>query len=77
MTVDINELCTLMADEFGVDPDVITTTTTSAMVPEWDSLAHLRLCLAIEQHFGVAIPMDRVGDLDSVAKIGEFLARTD
>lgn len=73
MTVDLHELSTVMAGELAVDAGSITATTTAAQVPEWDSLAHLRLCMALEAHYGVAIPMERVGDLDSVAAIATLL----
>lgn len=40
----------------------------------WDSLGHLRVCLAIEVEFGTRIPMDVVPSLDSIPAIIEFLS---
>jgi acyl carrier protein len=44
-------------------------------VPNWDSLGHLRLILAIETEYGVAIPDEAVVGLVDVQRI-ETLLRT-
>lgn len=44
-----------------------------ASIEFWDSLGHLRICLAVEAEFGTRIPMDIVETLDSVHAIVEFL----
>lgn len=41
----------------------------------WDSLAHLRLLMAIEEEFGVSFSPDEVDELDSVARLGDALER--
>jgi len=43
--------------------------------PTWDSLAHLRLLMAIEEEYGVTFTPEEIADLDSVERIREALDR--
>lgn len=43
--------------------------------PGWDSLAHLRLLMAIEEEYGVSFSPDEITELDSVKGIGDALER--
>ena len=47
---------------------------TPADVELWDSLGHLRVCMALEERYGVQIPMEEVGELQSVPAILKYLA---
>jgi acyl carrier protein len=74
MEVDHAELLTLLERELDLDPGDLTETTTMAETEMWDSLAHLRLCMALEGEYAVTIPMELVGELTSVSAIISFLA---
>ena len=39
--------------------------TVLAALPQWDSLAHLRLVMAVEEEFGISIPAEQVMDMVS------------
>jgi acyl carrier protein len=43
--------------------------------PTWDSLAHLRLLMAVEEEYGVTFSADEISELDSVERIGEAVER--
>jgi acyl carrier protein len=43
--------------------------------PGWDSLAHLRLLMAVEEEFGVSFSPDEIPELDSVQRIGDAVER--
>jgi len=43
--------------------------------PGWDSLAHLRLLMAVEEEFGVSFSPDEIPELDSVRRIGDAVER--
>ncbi|HEV8534276.1 MAG TPA: acyl carrier protein [Candidatus Limnocylindria bacterium] len=43
--------------------------------PGWDSLAHLRLLMAVEEEYGVSFSPDEIADLDSVRRIGNAVER--
>lgn len=42
-------------------------------VAEWDSVAHVTLILALQEKYGVEIPLETAVELNSVAKILEYL----
>jgi len=50
--------------------------TTADDVDGWDSLAHARLILAVEEKYGVTLPADRLFDLDDVGMLYDLLAQT-
>jgi acyl carrier protein len=41
----------------------------------WDSLAHLRLLMAVEEEFDVSFSPDEITELDSVERIAEAIDR--
>ncbi|CAK0757523.1 Carrier domain-containing protein [Azospirillaceae bacterium] len=47
--------------------------TTAADVDGWDSVAHARLMLQIEEDFAVSLPSERLFDLDSVGDLVALL----
>ncbi len=53
--------------------DVITPETTSADVPGWDSLSHSMLLMAIEEQFGVDLPLDRVFEARDVGELAAIV----
>ena len=56
------------------DPTITINLDTSAEdVGGWDSLAHARLILALEQRFSVAFPAERLFDLRSVSELVELI----
>jgi len=64
----IAKLQTLFDDLF-LDPVSLTPTMTAKDVPEWDSLMHISLVVAVEKAFGVRF---RVGEVEATRNVGEF-----
>ena len=56
-------------DEVFLDKVVVTPELTAKDVPEWDSLLHVSLVLAIEQAFGIRF---RVGEVEGAKNVGEL-----
>ena len=56
-------------DEVFLDRVVVTPELTAKDVPEWDSLLHVSLVLAIEQTFGIRF---RVGEVEGAKNVGEL-----
>lgn len=77
MNEQMQELLTLIRSELDLDDDdELTTSSTPDSVENWDSLGHLRICMAIESKFGIRIPMDKVGELTSVQALSSLLPQT-
>ncbi len=56
-------------DDIFVEPVKLTPTLSAKDVPEWDSLTHISLLLAVEKAFGIRF---RVGEVEAVKNVGEF-----
>lgn len=69
MSVNLAEVLDLLAAELDLDSGDIDATSTTESVENWDSLGHLRVCMALEARFAIKIPMEQVSDLTSVRAI--------
>jgi acyl carrier protein len=56
-------------DDLFLEPVHLTPATSAADVPEWDSLTHISLVLAVEKAFALRF---RVGEVENTKNIGEF-----
>ncbi|WP_367849539.1 acyl carrier protein [Rhodoferax sp. WC2427] len=65
------KLTAIFHDVFDDESIKVTPELTADDVDEWDSLAHIRLVLAIEKKFGLKFSAAEVGRLKNV---GEFVA---
>ena len=74
VSVDMDELLDLIGRELDLDEGEITATSTMDEVDGWDSLGHLRVCMAMEARYGLRIPMERVPELRSVPAIVDLVA---
>jgi len=74
MIISETEVVELLERELDLDPGDVQGSSSSDDVEYWDSLGHLRVCMAIEAAFNVKIPMDAVPKLGSVPAILAFLA---
>lgn len=75
MSIDSKDVIDLVAGALDIDPSVLSPQTTSEQVPQWDSLGYLRLLMAIEERFGVRIELEKMSELNSIARIVEYLDR--
>lgn len=64
----------MMAATFHIPVARIPDDATLENVPEWDSLGHIELMLAIEMEFGVQLPTETIIDLVSLDAIEGFLS---
>ncbi len=56
-------------DNLFLEPVALTPTISAKDVPEWDSLTHISLVVAVEKAFAVRF---RVGEVEQTKNIGEF-----
>jgi acyl carrier protein len=60
---------------FDDDDIVITDATTARDIPDWDSLAHVSLIVAVEQEFSVRFASSDVGGLKNVGELRQLIER--
>jgi acyl carrier protein len=58
-----------VCDDVFLDPVTVTPELSAKDVPEWDSLLHITLMLAVEKNFGVRFGM---GEVEATRNLGEF-----
>lgn len=63
----------LMVDVFQIPENDISMDTKQDDLISWDSVGHLNLMLTVEQEFGVALEVEDLSRLTSVAAILEYL----
>ena len=59
----------MVADVLNLPPAQVTRETSPQTVPDWDSVQHLNLVLAVEQEFGVSVEPEQIDKLRSVGDI--------
>lgn len=67
-TEAIDRLQSIFDDVF-LDPVKLTPVLCAKDVPEWDSLTHISLLLAVERAFSIRF---RVGEVEGTNNVGEF-----
>ncbi len=70
MTADFDEV---MRAALGLDQDVDLTAAAYGRTPEWDSIAHLELIMALEDAYGIRIDGADVLDTADYAKLKALL----
>lgn len=63
----------LVAQATGLQPDSVADTASSTSLDAWDSLAHMRLVLALEEQLGRTLTGEEIFALHSVAAVHELL----
>jgi acyl carrier protein len=61
--------------ESVLEVDSISDDDTAQTVPSWDSVRHLNLVLALEEHFGLTFEADEIAELISVRAISEAISK--
>ena len=61
----------VMIDVLDLDELNLTETTTAKDVEGWDSLSHLRLIVAVEQHFGLKFT---TGEIERFKNVGDMVS---
>jgi acyl carrier protein len=73
--MDIEKTCSLIASALQVDASEITPETAFGDLPQWDSMGHMEVMLALESEFGLEIDADTISNLTSVPAIVAHLEK--
>lgn len=63
----------IAADIFSQPADSVTADASPETIETWDSVQHVSLVLAIEEHFGIQIEPEEFEKMNSLGKIAELL----
>jgi len=73
MTKIIELLLPIFRSVFDDDDLVINLSTTAQDVDGWDSLAHIRLIVAIEKYFGLRFSAAEISEVENVGQMAELI----
>ena len=73
MTDTLTRLTDVFRDVFSDDALNLTRETTAADVPEWDSLMHVTLIVAVEKSFGIRFKSSEVSGLKNVGELADLV----
>lgn len=59
----------IISSTLNIDKSVVTESLTMEDIPEWDSMGNIAIITALEESFGIEIPIDDLFELNSVASI--------
>lgn len=62
-----------LATIFGVEPDILGDDASPTTVPNWDSLNHLNMLMALESEFGVRLSADDALEMRNVGAVRRIL----
>lgn len=63
----------LIAEALGVDTDQVTDDLAYGDLPEWDSMGHMNVMMALEERFGVEITTETIANLVNIPAICAYL----
>ena len=69
------ELQPIFQDMFDDDELVVTDETNAAQIEDWDSLAQIRLVVAIEKHFSIKFNFGELQDLNDVGDMIDVIQK--
>lgn len=69
----MKDLCLFIAETLKLEPATVNEASGPLTVSAWDSFQHLHLMMAIEEKYGVEIPVEQVVTLLTVADIAALL----
>ncbi len=67
------QVVTLVTEALQVSAEEITPETAFGDLPQWDSMGHMEIMLALEERFGVEVSAETIGVLTSVPLIVKHL----
>lgn len=73
MDSTLNQLQEIVREVFENDDITLEREITAADVDEWDSFNHVRLMIAIEDHYGISFPTGEVADLRDVGEMVDII----
>jgi acyl carrier protein len=71
----MDEIKYVIADTLQIPVEAVADDSSPASLPQWDSLGHLDLVMALENYFKVKFTLDEIIELQNVAIIRELIQK--
>lgn len=73
----LDKIRNVVAEVLQVSIDEITADLTFGDIPQWDSLGHMEILLALEESFAIAVTAKTISDLISLPLIVEYISKNE
>ena len=73
MTALVHDIQALLIEALHITPEQATPELAFGDLPQWDSMGHMEVMMALEQHYDVEINADTIAALTSVPAICAYL----
>lgn len=73
MSINVEELSALFVEELNIEAALVVDSLEYNTLPEWDSIAHMRLIVAIEDKYDIMIDTDDVIDMSTFKLAGDII----
>ncbi len=70
----LDQLTRIFRDVFDDEELTITTLTSPQNLEGWDSLAHIRIILAIEKEFGINFTAAEISAIESICQVTDLIS---
>jgi len=74
MTDRADQIISVVSEALEVPPDTLSRDSSMDTVLQWDSLAHLNICLLFEERFNLQLDMEEIAQATSVDALLQLLA---
>jgi acyl carrier protein len=68
-------LIALVAEALGVPPGNIAPDASMETLREWDSLGQLKICLCVQERYGIDMDMDAIASATSIPALSALVSR--
>ena len=69
-----SRLTKVFRDVFDDDSLELTETMSAEDIPDWDSLTHISLCVAVEREFNIKLNAAEIASFSNVGKLADMLS---
>ena len=73
----LDKIRNVVAEVLQVSIDEITPDLTFGDIPQWDSLGHMEILLALDESFTIAVTAETISDLISLPLIVEYISNNE
>ncbi len=69
----MSDVKTVIAEALGIDRELVTDDLAYGDLPEWDSMGHMNVMMALEERYGIEITTDTIAKLVNMPAIFAYV----
>ena len=65
----------IVVNQLKINPDLYNEDLGAGDIPEWDSLGHVNLLMAVENHFGISFDIADAIDIETISDLSDMISK--